>query len=65
VIAKGFIGKGVELPGFYASLDLAIPCSCIKLSEPVSKLREFLRRETGDFLLDGFEFAHRRNDTTV
>jgi hypothetical protein len=28
------------------------------------KLCEFLSRETGDSLLDGFEFAHRRNDTT-
>ena len=38
MIAKGFIGERVELPGFYVSLDLAIPCSCIELSEPPTKL---------------------------
>jgi hypothetical protein len=65
MLAEGFIGQRVELPRFYISLDLAIPGSCIKLSEPVPKLCEFLRRETGDFLLDGFEFTHRRNDTTL
>jgi hypothetical protein len=63
--AKGFIGKRVEFPRFCVSLDLPIPCSCIKFSEPLPKLCEFLSRETGDFLLDGFEFTHRRNDTTL
>ncbi len=56
--AKGFIGKRVEFPRFYVSLDLPIPCSCIKFSEPSPKLCEFLSRETGDFLLDGFELTH-------
>ena len=56
--AKGFIGQRVEFPRFCVSLDLAIPCCCVKLSEPVPKLCEFLRRETGDFLLDGFELTH-------
>lgn len=64
MVAKGFIGERVEFPRFYVSLGLAIPCSCIKLGEPSPKLFEFLSRETGDFLLDGFEFTHRRNDTT-
>ena len=31
--------------------DLAIPCNCVKLSEPPPKLCEFLSRKTGDFLL--------------
>ena len=65
MLAKGFIGKRVEFPGFYVSLDLTIPCSCIKLSEPVPKFCELLRRKTGDFLLDRFEFTHKKkNDTT-
>lgn len=64
MVAKGFIGERVEFPRFYVSLGLAIPCSCIKLGEPSPKLFEFLSRETGDFLLEGFEFTHRRNDTT-
>jgi hypothetical protein len=64
VLAKGLIGKRVEFPRFYVSLDLAIPCGCIKLSEPLPKLREFFRRETRDSLFDGFQFTHRRDDTT-
>jgi hypothetical protein len=63
MVAKGFIGERVEFPRFCVSLDLAIPCGCIKLSEPPPKLCEFLSRETGDSLLEGFEFTHRRNDT--
>jgi hypothetical protein len=58
--AKGFIGKRVEFPRFYVSLDLAIPYSCVKLSEPLPKFCEFLSRETGDSLLKGFEFTHGR-----
>jgi len=42
VVAKGIIGEGVEFPGFCVSLDLAIPCSRIELSEPIPKRREFL-----------------------
>jgi hypothetical protein len=64
MVAKGFIGERVEFPSFCVSLDLAIPCSCIKLGEPPPKLCEFLSRESGDFLLEGFKFAHRRNVTT-
>ena len=64
MIAKGFIGNRVEFPSFYVSLDLVIPCCGIELSEPVPKFCEFLRREIGDFLLDGFELTHTRNDTT-
>ena len=56
--AKGFIGKRVEFPRFCVSLDLSIPCSCIKFSEPLPKLCEFVSREAGDFLLDGFELTH-------
>jgi hypothetical protein len=63
--AKGFIGKRVEFPRFYVSLNLAIPCSCIKLREPLPELCEFLSRETGNSLLEGFEFTHRGNDTTL
>ena len=55
--AKGFIGKRIEFPRFCVSLDLPIPCSCIKFSKPLPKLCEFLSRETGDFLLDGFELT--------
>jgi hypothetical protein len=58
VIAKSFIGQRIEFPSFCVSLDLAIPCSCIKLSEPLPKLCEFLSRESGDSLLEGFHFAH-------
>jgi hypothetical protein len=65
MLTEGFIGQRVELSRFYISLDLAIPSSSIKLREPLAKLCEFLRRETGDFLLDGFEFTHRENDTTL
>jgi hypothetical protein len=61
LVAKGFRGKRVEFPGFYVSLDLAIPCSSIKLGEPSPKLCKFLSRETGEVLLEGFEFTHRRN----
>ncbi len=38
MIANGFIGERIEFPRFYVSLDLTIPCSCIELSEPPSKL---------------------------
>ena len=62
--AKGFIGERVELTRCYVSLDLAIPCGGIKLGEPLPKLCKFLSRETGDSLLEGFEFTHGRNDTT-
>lgn len=60
MVAKGFIGEGIQLARFHVSLDLAIPCSCIELSEPPPKLFEFLSRETGDFLLEGFEFTHKK-----
>jgi hypothetical protein len=65
MVAKGFVGKGVEFPRLNVSLDLAIPCRRIVLSEPPPKLCKFLSRETGDSLLEGFEFTHRGNDTTV
>jgi len=63
--ANGFISKRVEFPRFHVSLDLAIPCSCVKFSEPLPKLCEFLSREAGDSLLQGFELPHGRNDTTL
>jgi len=64
VLAKGLIGKRVEFVRFYVSLDLAIPRGCIKLSKPLPKLCEFLSRENGDSLLDGFEFTHAMDDTS-
>jgi hypothetical protein len=64
MVAKSFIGEGIQLARLHVSLDLAIPCSSIKLGEPPPKLCEFLSRETGDSLLEGFEFTHTRNDTT-
>ena len=60
MVAKGFIGERVEFPRLYVSLELAIPCRRIKLSEPPPKLCKFLSRETGDSLLEGFEFTHKR-----
>ena len=42
MVTNGFIGERVEFPRFYVSLDLAVPCSCIKVSEPPPKLSEFL-----------------------
>src|ERR1700687_2747175 len=50
--------NSVDFPGFCVSLDLAIPCRCIKLSEPLPKLCEFLSRESEDSLLEGFDFTH-------
>ena len=38
MVAKGFIGKRVEFPRFCVPLDLAIPSSRIKFSEPLPKL---------------------------
>ena len=60
MVAKGFIGDGIQLARLHVSLDLAIPCSCIKLGEPPPKLCKFLSRETADSLLEGFEFTHTR-----
>lgn len=60
MVTKGFIGKPVEFLRFYVLLDLAIPSSCIERSEPPPKLSEFLSRETGDSLLEGFEFTHKK-----
>lgn len=60
MVAKGFIGERVEFPGFCVSLDLAVPRSCIELSEPPPKLCEFLSRETRDSLLKGFESPHEK-----
>jgi hypothetical protein len=60
MVTKGFISEPVEFPRFCVSLDLAIPCSCIELSEPPPKLSEFGSRETGDSLLEGFEFTHKK-----
>ncbi len=64
MVAKGFIGKRVEFPRGYVSLDLTIPCGRIKPGEPLPKLCKFLSRETGDSLLERFEFTHGRDDTT-
>jgi hypothetical protein len=64
MIAKGFIGERVELARFYVSRDLAIPCGSIELGKPPPKLCEFLSRESGDPLLQGFEFTHGRKATT-
>ena len=63
MLAEGFIGQRVELPRFCISLDLAIPCSAVKLGEPLPKLCEFLSRESGDSLLEGFDFTHTGEDT--
>ena len=63
--AKGFIGVRAEFPRFCVSLNLAIPRSRIVFREPLPKLCEFLRRETGYSLLEGFELTHRRNNTTI
>src|SRR5271168_2952927 len=65
MVAKSFIGKRVEFPRFCISLDLTIPFCGIKLGEPLSKLCQLISREIGDSFFDGFEFTHRKNDTTM
>ena len=65
MVAKGFIGERVEFARFCVPLDLAIPCGGIKLGKPPPKLCEFLGRESGDPLLQGFEFTHGTEDTTL
>jgi hypothetical protein len=63
MIAKGFIGECVEFARLCVSLDLAIPCGRIKLSEPPAKLGEFFARKSRDPLLERFEFAHKMKNT--
>jgi hypothetical protein len=48
MVAKGFIGDGIQFARFHVSFDLTIPCIRIELGEPPPKLCEFLMRETGD-----------------
>jgi hypothetical protein len=64
MVAKGFIGVRVKFARFYVSLDLAIPCGCVKFGKPPPKLREFLGRKSGDPPFQRIEFAHPKEDTT-
>jgi hypothetical protein len=52
MVAKRLVGEDVEFTRIYVSLDLAIPCSRSKFSEPLPKLGKFLSRETGALLLE-------------
>lgn len=52
MVAKRLVGEDVEFARIYVSLDLAIPCSRSKFSEPLPKLGKFLSRETGALLLE-------------
>src|SRR3972149_338761 len=45
VLAKCFFGKGIKLPGFSVSFDLAVPNLPVELQEPLAKIRELLRRK--------------------
>jgi hypothetical protein len=46
MVAKGFIGERVEFPRFYVSLDLAVPCSCIKLSATTAEKKRMPETST-------------------
>ena len=58
VLAKCFFGKGIKLPGFSVSFDLAIPNLPVELQEPVTKLRELLRRKVLDLTFNSLDLAH-------
>ena len=45
MLAKCFLGKGIKFSRFSVSFDLAVPNLPVKLQEPLSKLRQLLRRE--------------------
>jgi hypothetical protein len=45
------------LPALYVSLDLAIPYGGIKLGKPLPKICQFFGGESGDSLLQSFEFT--------
>jgi len=58
VLAKCFLGKGIKLPRFSVSFDLAVPNLPVKLQEPLSKLRQLLRREFLDLAFNSPDLAH-------
>ena len=58
VIAKGLGGKIVEAARGSITLDLAIPGRPVVLQKPGAKLRELVRRERLDVLLDLLDLAH-------
>ena len=58
VITKGLGGKIVEAAQGSITLDLAIPGRPVVLQKPGAKLRELVRRERLDVLLDLLDRAH-------
>src|SRR3990172_7975958 len=58
VLAKCFFGKGIKLPGFSVSFDLAVPNLPVELQEPLAKLRELLRRKVLDLAFNSLDLAH-------
>src|ERR1700693_2605517 len=45
MVMKSTVGQGVEFPGLYVRLELAIPCLSVEHGEPLSEPCKLLRRE--------------------
>ena len=58
MLPQCFIGEGIELAGLNILFELAIPGGPVKHEEPVPELRQFLRRQPLDLVLNSLDFAH-------
>ncbi len=55
-IIDGFIRQRVKTAGLHILLKLPVPRFCVKLREPASESRQFIRRKLAD---GGFNFFYR------
>src|SRR5712691_10420872 len=58
VVTKGFLRKVVKPPRLNVTLELTVPGYPVVFQEPGAKLRELVRGERLDLLLDLFDLAH-------
>ncbi len=56
--SKGFLRKVVKPPRLNVTLELTVPGCPVVFQEPGAELRELVRGERLDLLLDLFDLAH-------
>jgi len=55
---KSLFSQGIKFTGLHISLELTIPCLCIKCRIPAAKRGEFVGGKLFDLLFNGFHFTH-------
>src|SRR2546430_15610542 len=58
VVSESLLSEGVEPASSNIALQLRVPRGPVKIKEPGTELREFLRRERFDLLLELLDLTH-------